>query len=151
MYANAKFEGRRIFELRINSDAGNGDVLYFIRKDEILGSAFADLRIISSKRSEFIRTPAILQHISAGLRTISCKRIQFIRKCEIAGRRIFELRIKSDAGDGDVLYFIRKDEILRSAFADLRINSSKRSEFIRTPAILQHISAGLRIISSKKI
>ena len=75
LYANAKFEGRRIFELRIKSDAGDGDILYFIRKAEILGSAFADLRIISSKRNGIIRTPAILQHISAGLRTISCKRI----------------------------------------------------------------------------
>ena len=75
LYANAKFEDRRIFELRIKSDAGDGDVLYFIRKDGILRSAFADLRINSFKRNGIIRTPSILQHISAGLRVISCKRI----------------------------------------------------------------------------
>lgn len=51
-----------------------------------------------------MRSPAILKHISTGL------------------------RIKHDVGDGDLLYFIRKDEILRSRFANLRTISCKKTK-----------------------
>ena len=80
-----------------------------------------DLRIISSKRNGFIRSPAILKHISTGL------------------------RIKHDVVDGDLLYFIRKDEILRSRFANLRTISCKKNEIIHNLAILRSTPSDLRI------
>ena len=83
---------------------------------------FEDLRIISCKRNRIIRSPAILKRISTGL------------------------RIKRDVGDGDALHFIRKDEILRSLFVNLRTISSKKNEIIRNLAILRSTPSDLRTI-----
>ena len=84
---------------------GDGDAPVIIRKDEILKRLFAELRIISFD-DELICTQ---------MRDLRLTNPQSAYKAV----RYFHFTL---CGDGDALYFIRKDEILNRIFADSRIN-----------------------------
>ena len=80
-------------------------IFYFVRKDEILKRLFAELRIISFD-DELICTQMRDRRLTNPQSAYKSVRYFHFTLC----------------GDGDALYFIRKDEILNRIFADSRIN-----------------------------
>ena len=84
---------------------GDGDTLYFIRKDEILKRLFAELRIIHFD-DELICTQMRDRRLTNP--QIAYKAVRYFH---------FTL-----CGDGDAPVIIRKSEILMNPFAGLRIN-----------------------------